>query len=271
MRVLTTSVLWASLVCLCETAALAGEPSSEPSVPAPQMSAVAQRHFDDAVAFYQAGNYDAAQIEFKAAYDLSRLPDLLHNLGLVAERQGRYAEAIALEERCLVEKGSSVTVPEQDEARGRIARLRELLAQQAQPAGRASGTTKQPSAGSPPGDTRRRPRAAVALLGVGSGLLLAGIACGAGALATQAQASGSGPFFVDEYDGLLNRGRALEKSAISLSVVGGVVAASGAGWLIWQRTRSRRLEQQTAMNPSGWMAAVESSALDLRGALWLAR
>jgi hypothetical protein len=65
-----------------------------------------------------------------------------------------------------------------------------------------------------------------------------GIGCGAGALAAQSEASSGGPFFAQDYDALLSRGRTLERSAIGLSVVGGVLMASGAGVMIWQRVRA---------------------------------
>lgn len=249
MRFLACAALCASLV-IPSAAAFADEPAQSPVTPAPQMSAVAQRHFDDAVAFYRAGNYDAAKVEFGAAYDLSRLPDLLHNLSLVAERQGRLTDAIALEERCLAEKGKDATEPEQDEARGRIARLRERL-----PSGTAPTTAPKPPMAVPtlptsPADStatqkHRPPAPAVALVSVGAALVLGGVGCGAGALVTQGQVNAGGPFFADEYDALLTRGRTLDRAAIGLGVVGGALVVSGAGWLIWHGVRGRKEQPRT--------------------------
>ncbi len=54
----------------------------------------ALQHFRLGVEFYSAGNYGAARVEFEAALGLSKLPDLLHNLSLTAEKQGLIGEAI---------------------------------------------------------------------------------------------------------------------------------------------------------------------------------
>lgn len=113
MRSLACAALCPSLF-IGNAPAAASEPSQDPSSAAPQKSAVAQCHFDDAVTFYKSGNYDAAKVEFSAAYDLSHLPDLLLNLSMVAKQQGRYHETVTLEERCLTD--------------GRVARLPKRMA-----------------------------------------------------------------------------------------------------------------------------------------------
>ena len=94
MRLLASTVFCASL--LTSIPAAKADEAGQNLVPAaPEIGAVAERHFDDTAAFYKAGNYEAAKVEFSAAYDLSRHPDLLYNLSLVAERQARYADALA--------------------------------------------------------------------------------------------------------------------------------------------------------------------------------
>lgn len=258
MRLLASTVFCASLLTSIP-AAKADEARQKLFPAAPEIGAVAERHFDDAAAFYKAGNYEAAKVEFSAAYDLSRHPDLLYNLSLVAERQARYADALALTERFLAEKGSQATQQERDEAGGRIARLRTQLAPAGVTApGPAPGRVASASAVAPttprttPATEPEKGRsnwAGPLLLGVGGGLVVGGIGCGAGALAAQSEASSGGPFFAQEYDALLSRGRTLERSAIGLSVVGGVLMASGAGVMIWQRVRGKG-ERNAALLPA---------------------
>ena len=54
-------------------------------------------------------------------FELSKRTDLLHNLSLVAEKQGRVADAVQLE-RDFRER-TQLTEPEREEATKRIARL----------------------------------------------------------------------------------------------------------------------------------------------------
>lgn len=97
----------------------------------------AAQHFQLGVEFYRAGDYAAARVEFDAAYGLSGLPDLLHNLSLTAESQRQIAAAIDYEERFLVAKRGELTTAETDEARGRLLRLREAHAQGSPPGSRS--------------------------------------------------------------------------------------------------------------------------------------
>ena len=97
----------------------------------------AAQHFQLGVEFYRAGDYAAARVEFDAAYGLSGLPDLLHNLSLTAEKQGQIAAAIDYEGRFLAAKRGELTTAETDEARGRLLRLREAHAQGSPPGSRS--------------------------------------------------------------------------------------------------------------------------------------
>ena len=89
-------------------AAAATPPAATPPASAPpapnddQLDSLAQHHFRAGAEMYQSGQYEAARIEFEAAYKILPLPDLLHNLSMVAEQQGRLAEAVSYEERFFV-------------------------------------------------------------------------------------------------------------------------------------------------------------------------
>ena len=206
----------------------------------------AAQHFQLGVEFYRAGDYAAARVEVEAAFGLSQLPDLLHNLSLTAEMQGRTREAIEYEERFLATKRGELTTAEIDEARGRLLRLRE----------RQSGTQTAPTAQAVPARSVeagapgwRPPAGALALLAGGGAALVAGIACGGVALATGAQLSSGQAFTLREIDALTSRGNALNASAIALDVVGGVALTAGAAWTIADWLKRGRSERRATLAP----------------------
>ena len=216
----------------------------------------AAQHFQLGVEFYRAGDYAAARVEFDAAYGLSGLPDLLHNLSLTAEKQGQIAAAIDYEERFLAAKRGELTTAETDEARGRLLRLREAQAQGSPPAvlapAAAPNATTAPTmtaprataaGGAPGGRGWRPPAGALALLvGVGASLV-AGLACGGAALATGAELGSGQAFTLREIDAMTRRGEALNTSAIALDIAGGVALTAGAAWTIAGWLRHGRGEQ----------------------------
>jgi hypothetical protein len=209
-------------------------PQSSPSPTGAATLDLAAQHFQTGVEFYRATQYEQSRVEFEAAYGLSKLPDLLHNLSLVSERQGRIADAISFEERFLAEKSKELQMDEVDQSRGRLLRLREQL--------KAQGSAPSTQAATvPTGGTERRaaPKGAVALVGSGSVLLAIGIGCGAGALVTAKTVSEGGPFYLNDYQALLDRGQGLERGAISLGVIGGAAVVAGGAWWIYRRTRAR--------------------------------
>lgn len=86
-----------------EESAPASADQIKPAQPSQHLSKVAEQHFRTGLDFYRAGYYASARIEFQAAYDLSHLPDLLHNLSRAAQLEGKLAEAIAFEARYITE------------------------------------------------------------------------------------------------------------------------------------------------------------------------
>lgn len=241
--------------------------AASPSAPSPQDRVLAERHYKEAVAAFEEKRWTVAVVEFTAAYQLSHEPLFLHNLSLTVENQGQIAEAIRYAESYLREVGGSLPRREGDEVRGRLARLREELGNQAagkpapsdkpllppllvsqipqppllagfgpgRPLSESAGTqTEQPEHKVEP--RRAVPQGALALTGVGAGLVLIGIGCGAGALATAQSLDGT-PMTLAQLDGLTQRGQALNAAAITLDVVGGLALVGGAGWFLWHRLR----------------------------------
>lgn len=181
---------------------------------------LAEKHFNEGVRLFAEEKYELARIEFQASYDLCHRPDLLHNLSFVAERQNRLKDAIELEERFLAEMKkfpAQYTLEDQQKAEDRIARLKQPVVTQ----------------------RHRPPAAAIGLMAGGGGLLAIGIGCGIGALTT-ANAINSGMVSGADRQTAIDRGRALNTSAIVFDVVGAGALAAGAIWAIVHRVREGR-------------------------------
>lgn len=99
------------------------------SVPAQErpldLEAAAASDFALAVTAYRAGQWEAARAKFQACYDLSRRADLLRNLSFVAEKQGRWADALQLERDFLAH--AQLTEVERQESAARCLALEARL------------------------------------------------------------------------------------------------------------------------------------------------
>lgn len=172
------------------------------------LDATAAAHFGLAVTAFRASQWEAARAEFQACYDLSRRPDLLHNLSLVAEKQGRTADALQLERDFLAH--AQLTEPERQESTKRISKLEQTPAPQALP-------TALPASGAAPSAFRRR-------LAIG-GFVLAG-SCLAAALGTGIAGAlakkdlESRPITLMELAAGQNSAVAYQAATISLAIVG---------------------------------------------------
>ena len=58
------------------------------------MREAAQTHYLSGARFFEAGQYDAALVEFEAAFRLSGEADFLHNISWTHEKAGRIKDAI---------------------------------------------------------------------------------------------------------------------------------------------------------------------------------
>lgn len=246
-----------SVLCGCLMLGAASARAASPEeIRAPPVSKegremdLAAQHFASGAKLYQANKFEAARVEFEAAYLLSHEPDLLHNLSLTAEQQGKPLDALRYAERYLEARRAELSERELDETEGRILRLRKRAAASEQatppalsnPAERTPATPAATLAERPIATERHRPPAgSLALLGSGAALLLAGIGCGAGALVTQSAVHDPQGVYASDYDALVKRGQGLSTAAIALDVVGGVALAGGAVWAIVDRLRPRRV------------------------------
>jgi tetratricopeptide (TPR) repeat protein len=190
----------------------------------PDVVAAAKRHYESGADFYERGKLAEAHEEFLAAYRLSNLPDLLYNLGRVAEKRGLAAEAAAYYERFLHE---SPKAPDRARIETDIQRLRS----EAEPApAPLLDLTSQMPPPPPPKPRRLPPWPALGLLGGGATLMVIGFGLGGGALSAARQLES-----MDRFDeALYSRGQSMNQGAIALDVMGGLALVGGATWtLVW--------------------------------------
>ena len=249
---------WVFLLWL-PSAALAGGPPAQDLAPLQRpsrpMIEVAQQHYQAGERFFRDGQFDAAIVEFEAAFKLSGEPDMVYNLSRTCEKAGKLKEAIEYAARY---QSLVVGTEEEERARRRVEFLRGRYSiEQAQPkppeqqpakpaettppnpapAAQASQpadpTQTAPSAppSPPPSSRARMPPGAIGLLAGGGALALAGVGLLAGAWATGNQARADGTTYAD-WVALNDKGSALNTGGIVLSVVGGALAVGGAVWAI---------------------------------------
>ena len=171
-------------------------------------TAAAATHTELGKSFFAQGRYDLARLEFEGAYALSKEVDLLYNLALCWEREGRPREAAEAYERYLREK------PEDRETAQKLARLKE----QVQPV--------------PKERLRPRQKLGVALLVLGGATLVSALALG---LVTDRdrQQLVAGNLTYREAQALADRATTERSATIALGVIGGALAVGGLVPTVW--------------------------------------
>jgi tetratricopeptide (TPR) repeat protein len=213
----------------------------------------ARAHYDQAEAFYLAKNYEAARIEFEAAYRLYPAPDLLFNLAKTAEKQGRPKEAIEYLEQYKRAKQDAAASEASAEVDRELARLRGQTDQASVPRP-VPAPTPQPGPAHSAEQSRRPPNLAIGLLAGGGAVLLTGIGCGAAALALGLDVRDRPAQPLEQLQPDLERGRALDGATIGLSVVGGVALGTGAAlWIVDAIKRRRSLPPSVSALHSGFV------------------
>lgn len=107
-------------------------PAQTPPAPPPQPQLPtaddeARRHFEQAVALFNEGNYPAALAEFEQAYKLRPQPFVLYNIGLTQKAMFRYTDAIASLQRFL-DESENLAPEKRAEATQIISEMKALLA-----------------------------------------------------------------------------------------------------------------------------------------------
>ena len=147
------------------------ECAAPPTITQPEQDK-AMRFYDSAVIYWESKDWDRARSDFQNAYNITRLPDFLINLALVAEKQRKFNDAVRFLDDYIeaCPRASDLDKVEQKKA--------EMKISQAIEAGeRPAGTVK----GSLP------PIPAIALMATGAALLITGVGLGSAALATSQQ------------------------------------------------------------------------------------
>ncbi len=252
MRLWVTSLWLPSAVLASGPPAQDLAPLQRPSRP---MIEVAQQHYQAGERFFRDGQFDAATVEFEAAFKLSGEPDMAYNLSRTCEKAGKLKEAIEYAARY---QSLVAGTEEEERARRRVEFLRGRYSiEQAQPkppeqpsAKPAEATPPNPAPAAqanqppdptqtapsappspPPSKARKVPPGAIGLLAGGGALALAGVGLLAGAWVTGNHARADGTIYAD-WVALNDKGNALNTGGIVLFVVGGAFAIGGAVWAI---------------------------------------
>ena len=226
-------------------------PLQRPSRP---MREAAQTHYLSGARFFESGQYDAALVEFEAAFRLSGEADFLHNISWTHEKAGRIKEAI---EYAVRYQAAVPTGEDQDRARRRVEFLKQRysttpaptepsaapISPAATPAPIETAPTATPQSAAPVQQTSESrakvPPLALGLVVGGGALTAAGIGCLAGAWSTGQQLGNADLAFGDA-SLLRDRGRALNATGIALTVLGGAVVVGGAvTWAVLGRQAGR--------------------------------
>lgn len=199
------------LFCLTSPAVAGGKADTLKRI---TIEGLAKDHFAQGSALFESENYEAALIEFQAAYNLTHEPDLLHNLSVTYERLGKINDAINAGSQFLREARAKLSEEETDEFEARLQRLKLL---------------QMPIPQKAPTRSLVGP---VLTLTIGGALLATGIGCGIAALKLRADlANGSQTY--REYSAAVITGEALNGATIAFDAAGALAAVGGGAWLIY--------------------------------------
>jgi len=202
---------------------------------------LAESHYEAGRSAYERGAWDVALIEFEAAFQLSREPDLLYNLSKTAEAAGALSESLRYARQYQAAKGTSISAKDADEVRGRIARLEALIT-----SARSDSTSVQQS---PPvtaaleapiskerTDKARISPGSVALIVGGSALAVGGVGCLGAAWKTSQEVQAQDLTYQLGAE-LSARGRTLNAAGLALTISGSAVALAGTVWAVKHSSR----------------------------------
>lgn len=182
----------------------------------------AASHYEQGTKFFEAENFAAARVEFEAAYNLTKQPDLLYNIALSFEREGLAREALAGYRRYLAAKPDEAT-------QQKVAKL----AAQLEPS--QAALTSAPPVTQPAEKKRSGARiASYVLLGAGAAITVVGCAL-LGVTASQARSIESQPRNSTDLQLALDQRARMESASIALLVIGPLTAVGGGLALRWTK------------------------------------
>ena len=120
---MTPRALALAALLLAPQALAQAEPSPTPPPPPADISAElreASERYQRALKSYDDGNFDAALVEFRRAYELAPTFRILYNLGVVSLELRDYASALNYFERYLVDGAASISAEQRAEVETKI-------------------------------------------------------------------------------------------------------------------------------------------------------
>lgn len=246
--------------------AILGSAAPASAGPSPAEIAEAKAHYKKGVAAYERELWAAAVEEFKAAYELSKSPDILFNIARAVTHQGREEEAIGYLKKYLAaapNASDAVSVRTEIEARERALRDRQEAARAEAAAVEARREAEAAAAEARRAEAqvaRAREEAARAkhptwpgylLLGGGFAILAAGVGLGIAAEFEARKAETGGMGGTQKFDiSIQTRGQGETISGATFDVIGGATMAAGAGLLVWAlRSRPTREKKTVFVAP----------------------
>jgi hypothetical protein len=127
MNIALRSASSALFILFMAGSALAQAPAAPPDVRS-QLPDAARRAWDSAKQLAASNNYDASLVEFQRAYDLSKNPRVLYNMGVVEKLLTHYARAVGDWQRELDEGTGKLTPAEVAELKNNIAIVQQFVA-----------------------------------------------------------------------------------------------------------------------------------------------
>ena len=242
MRSMTRSMTRPSMIAIALVLA------TTPARAEPSTKAQAKQHFKQGKALQDAGKYDDAATEYRAAYDLDRRPEMLFNIAQVYRLGNRKQPAIDYYQQYLAEQGDG---PGAREARQWIAELtRQLEAArpiQIEPAKPEPPSSVPPSSPPPRGEPEPRalaetsspPLRITGLATAGAGAIALGFGVVFGLKARSAAdtiSNHQGPWTDAERNTFEDGQRANRTMIIGYVAGGALVAAGGVLYYLGART-----------------------------------
>lgn len=126
-RMLSGMALAASLLATSAVEAQPKKPAETQSASDKERLAEAKAHYEAGLPLYEAGDYDAARVEFERAYALSHNYKILYNLGLILKLKSDYVGAMRNFELYL-EEGVDAPEIRKQEVANEIKQLKLLVA-----------------------------------------------------------------------------------------------------------------------------------------------
>lgn len=221
---------------------------------------MARLHYQAGARYYEVSNYKEALVEFRKAHAMEPRPALLYNMARCHESMGQAAEALKVYKQYLAQAPKAENRATVELKIENLEKAAAAKAPPAKPAPKAKPVQEQApaaavgkdDASAAPTEEPRPPTwprtAGWVAVGTGGALLVTGIVFGA--LVSEKSSAydqgRDGSKTHDELSELADQGRGYEKAELGTLIAGGVLAAVGAGLVLWSYMRGGEAERPSA-------------------------